>query len=93
MDRFEVFTPIVFAANLGAGTGANLNEAANNALNASAALSGNAANFTAAQFTFGGRTYLAIDQSNAGLTRFDDLGDLLLDITGATGTINAGNFI
>jgi serralysin len=45
----------------------------------------------AAQFTFGGRTYLAIDQNNLGA--FADTDDLLIDITGATGTIGASNFI
>jgi hypothetical protein len=48
----------------------------------------------AAQFTFGGRTYLAINQ-DTGLNTltFDDGYDLLLDITGATGTISTGNFV
>ena len=44
----------------------------------------------AAQFTFGGRTYLAINLANNG---FLDADDLLLDITGVTGTIGSGNFI
>ena len=47
----------------------------------------------AAQFDFNGRTYLAIDQSNAGNGVFTDQFDLLLDITGATGTIGANDFI
>jgi hypothetical protein len=45
----------------------------------------------AAQFTFGGRAYLAINQ-DAALNAFLDGGDLLLDITGATGAIGVGNF-
>ncbi len=45
----------------------------------------------AAQFTFGGRSYLAINQ-DAARNAFDDTGDLLLDITGVTGTIGAGDF-
>ena len=45
----------------------------------------------AAQFTFAGRTYLAIDQ--VGFGAFADDNDLLLDITGATGSIAASNFI
>ena len=45
----------------------------------------------AAQFTFGGHTYLAIDQ--AGFRAFADAQDLLIDITGATGTIAAGSFV
>jgi Ca2+-binding RTX toxin-like protein len=89
-DRFQAPIAVVFANNTGAGTGANLNEAANNALNASAALSGNAANITATTFTFGGQTYLAINQVGAG---FQDATDLLLNITGATGTINTTDFI
>jgi hypothetical protein len=44
----------------------------------------------AAQFTFGGHTYLAINLANAG---FVDTDDLLLDITGATGAIGNSNFI
>jgi hypothetical protein len=43
----------------------------------------------AAQFTFAGRTYLAINQ-DATLNAFLDTGDLLVDITGA---IAASNFI
>jgi Ca2+-binding RTX toxin-like protein len=89
-DRFQTPAAIVFAANMGAGNGANLAQSANIALNASAALSGDTANLTAAQFTFVGRTYLAINQADAG---FQDDTDLLLDITGATGTIATSNFI
>jgi hypothetical protein len=44
-----------------------------------------------AQFTFGGRAYLAINQ-DATRNAFDDTGDLLLDITGVTGTIGSGDF-
>jgi hypothetical protein len=40
-------------------------------------------NTIAAQFTFGGRTYLAISLADG----FNDSDDLLLDITGFTGTI------
>ena len=42
--------------------------------------------------TFGGRTYLAIEQT-AGNNTFTDATDLLLDITGATGAIATSNFI
>jgi Ca2+-binding RTX toxin-like protein len=89
-DRFRAPIAVVFAANMGAGTGATLAESANNALTASAALSGNAANITAASFTFAGRSYLAINQVGAG---FQDATDLLLDVTGGTGTIDTGDFI
>jgi hypothetical protein len=56
------------------------------------ALNGGAAVQVAAQFSFGGRTYLAINQ-DATQNAFNDAGDLLLDITGATGTITTSNFI
>ena len=79
-DRFETPTAVTFAANMGAGTGADLNASANNAIAAAFALSGGGASVVAAQFTFGGRTYLAIDQARAGA--FVDADDLLLDITG-----------
>jgi hypothetical protein len=46
----------------------------------------------AAQFTFGGRTYLAINQ-DAAQNAFLDTGDLLIDITSVTGTIGSGNFV
>jgi Ca2+-binding RTX toxin-like protein len=82
---------VTFAANLGAGTGADLAASANNALAAAQALSGGNTAWVAAQFTFSGHTYLAIDQANHGA--FDDTDDLLLDITGVTGTISSSNFI
>jgi hypothetical protein len=77
---------------MGAGTGADLNASANNAIAAANALAGGGAINVAAQFTFGGRTYLAINQDGA-FTTFTDLSDLLVDITGLTGTIATGNFI
>ena len=92
VDRFQTTVTIAFAANMGAGTGGTLAASANNALAAADALAGGAAgDLVAAQFTFNGRTYLAIDQNTGGA--FDDGDDLLLDITGATGTIGTGNFI
>src|SRR5262249_38882863 len=57
-DRFDVATPVTFAANMGAGTGGDLNASANNAIAAAFALAGGGANNVAAQFTFAGRTYL-----------------------------------
>jgi len=79
---------------MGAGTGADLATSANNALAAAFALSGSGAStVAAAQFTFAGRTYLAIEQTAAGTATFTDPTDLLIDITGATGTIGASNFI
>jgi Ca2+-binding RTX toxin-like protein len=91
-DKFRTdVATVTFAANMGAGTGADLNSSANNAIAAAFALSGNPAAVVAAQFTFGGHTYLAINQ-DATLNQFLDAGDLLLDITGATGTIAASAF-
>ena len=88
-DKFDTTPNITFATNTGAGTGADLNASANNAINSASALAGGALT-VAAQFTFGGHTYLAINLANAG---FVDTEDLLLDITGATGAIGASNFI
>jgi hypothetical protein len=82
---------VTFAANTGAGTGGTLAASANNAIAAAFALAGGGANVVAAQFTFGGRAYLAIDQDGPGA--FVDVDDLLLDITGVTGTIGNANFI
>jgi Ca2+-binding RTX toxin-like protein len=89
-DRFLTSIAVTFATNSGAGTGTDLNASANNAIAAAFALNGGAG-VVAAQFTFGGRTYLAIDQGSIGT--FVDANDLLVDITGATGTIGASNFI
>jgi hypothetical protein len=84
---------VTFAANMGAGTGANLAASANNAIAAAFALAGGGGTtVVAAQFTFVGHTYLAIVGS-AGSNTFNDVTDLLLDISGATGTIGGGNFI
>jgi Ca2+-binding RTX toxin-like protein len=91
-DKFDTATNVTFAANLGPGTGANLATSANNAIAAALALSGNPATaWVAAQFTFAGRTYVAIDQAGRGA--FVDTDDLLIDITGVTGTIATSSFI
>ncbi len=89
VDRFDTTATITFATNTGAGTGADINTSANNAIASATALSGGA-NTVAAQFTFGGRTYVAINVANNG---FLDADDLLFDVTGATGTIGSANFI
>jgi Ca2+-binding RTX toxin-like protein len=93
-DRFQTFNTVNLATNFGAGTGATLAASANNAIAAAFALNGNTGN-VAAQFTFSGRTYLAMDnQGGAGvLGQFDDPTDLLIDITGFTGTISTSRFI
>ena len=59
---FLTTVQVTFAADIGAGVGANLNAAANSAIAAAYALAGGGANQVAVQFTFGGRTYLAINQ-------------------------------
>ena len=96
VDRFRTDAlAVTFAANMGAGTGGDLDDSASNALAAAFALGGSgAAQVTAAQFTFGGRTYLVIEQTTAGTAAFfDTTADLLIDITGVTGTIATSNFI
>jgi hypothetical protein len=62
-----------------------------NAIGAAFALAGGGAAIAAAQFTFDGRSYLAIAQT-PGDNAFVDANDLLLDITGVAGTIDAGDF-
>ena len=91
VDRFDTTPNVTFAANMGAGTGATLNASANNAIAAAFALGGGGATVAAAQFTFAGRTYVAIDQANFGA--FADTDDLLVDITGVTGAIATSSFI
>ncbi len=87
VDCFDTIPNMTFATNMG--TGIDLATSATNAINAAAALGGTQA--VAAQFTFGGRTYLAINTDLA--AGFIDAGDLLLDISGFTGTIATTNFI
>ncbi len=89
VDRIQSI-PITYANNFGAGTGTDLASSANNAINAAIAANGGGA-AVAAQFTFSGRTYLAINTDLA--ANFNDPTDLLLDITGATGTISNASFI
>ena len=68
-----------------------LNAAAGSAIAAAFALNGSANANVAAEFTFNGRTFLAINQ-DATSTGSTDAGDLLIDITGVTGTIATSNF-
>jgi hypothetical protein len=81
---------ITFAANMGAGTGVNLATSATNAIAAAVALNGGGTD-VAAQFTFTGRTYVVMNLG--GGADFNDGADVLVDITGVTGTISAANFI
>ena len=89
VDRFRTPTALTFATNTGAGTGVDLATSATNAINAAAALGGT--QLVAAQFTFGGRSYLAMNTDGA--ANFVDATDLLVDITGFTGSIGNSNFI
>ena len=92
VDRFQVFAAVSAGNNIGAVNGANLEASAKSAIQASLALAGGGAvQHVAAQFTFGGRTYVAIDQGGAN-NLFTDTFDLLIDITGVTGTITGANF-
>jgi hypothetical protein len=90
-DCFDVQGTIGFAADIGVVSGANLQEAANSAIQ-TVLLQGGVAQRVAAQFTFNGREYLAIDQGGF-FNTFTDSADLLMEITGATGTIGVNDFI
>ena len=91
-DRFQVMQTVGFAANVGAVNSGNLEASAELAIQAVLALGGGGAQHVAAQFAFNGRSYLAIDQAGA-FGAFTDTLDLLIDVTGATGTIGAGDFL
>ena len=77
--------------DVGTLAGASLNTAAYDALHLGHRLAGGPNGGGASQFTFQGRTYLAINM-DTNFNSFDDAGDLLIDITGATGTITLSNF-
>jgi Ca2+-binding RTX toxin-like protein len=87
-DKFNVSGGIT-SAGVQAAAGATLGAAADAALLAQQAVGGMVT--AAAQFDFGGRTYVAINQDAA--AGFNDAGDLLIDITGAAGTIGVANFV
>jgi Ca2+-binding RTX toxin-like protein len=89
-DHFLVHDPVDFAAATSAGGATTLDGAADNAIAAAHALNGGAVH-VAAEFAFGGRTYLAIDAGGDG--QFTDSVELLVDVTGAVGTIDAGDFV
>jgi Ca2+-binding RTX toxin-like protein len=91
-DRFQTFTPVAFAFDTGPRGGTTLAAAANDAIEEAFRRNSNRNENVAAQFAFNGRTYLAINQDPA-YFMFDDTGDLLIDITGVSGTINTTNFI
>ena len=91
-DRLQALNAVAFAADTGTGTGATLNAAAAGAIAAAFALNGSQNVNVAAQFTFNGRTFVAINQDTT-YAAFADAGDLLIDITGVTGAIAATRFI
>jgi Ca2+-binding RTX toxin-like protein len=88
-DRFQLFFGINFAAVTSSGAAVNLEDAADAAVGAAFALNGNTGN-VAAVFTFNGRSYLATDANGTGI--FTDANEILVDITGYTGTIGANDF-
>jgi Ca2+-binding RTX toxin-like protein len=90
-DRIRVLGTVGSAGNVGVGNGANVAEAATWAIQVVLYFGGGGAQHVAAQFTFQGREYLAIDQGGSN-SAFTDAQDLLLEITGATGTISANDF-
>ena len=90
VDSFDTTPNITFAANTGRGHRRNPGGFRQNAHRRLATALNGGPNTVAAQFTFGGHTYLAINLANNG---FLDADDLLLDITGATGAISGSNFI
>src|SRR5262245_12426371 len=88
-DHFLVGASIAFAAFVSAGAPTTLDAAASNAIAAVAASGGGGP--VAAVFNFNNRTYLAVDSHGDG--QFTDSVETLLDISGATGTIDASDFL
>jgi Ca2+-binding RTX toxin-like protein len=93
-DRFQTSLLMDVAGDVGAVNASTLALAATVAISSLALGGGLGGRQAAAQFTFGGRTYLAINQ-DTGVNRltFDDAYDILLDVTGAIGTISTSNFV
>ena len=90
-DRFQVLHHVAFAANVAGVNAPNLEIAAGEAIQLTVGIAGGGPWHVAAQFSFGGRQYLAIDQGGAN-GWFTEADDLLIDITGATGTIGSNDF-
>jgi len=88
-DRFDVLGAITSVAVRTVTGAASLADAAQAALAGQQATGGTPN--AAAQFDFGGHTFVVINQDAA--LGFADQSDLLIDITGATGTINLGAFV
>ncbi len=89
-DRFHVAAVnVVFAANAGVGGATTLTQAAANAMDTvwrQNTVSGS----VAAVFDWTGRSYLVIDTFTNGV--FQDGADILIDVTGAVGTVSASSF-
>jgi Ca2+-binding RTX toxin-like protein len=91
-DRLRVSEAVGFAGDVGVVNAANLGAAATYAMQVVLFFGGGGSQHVAAQFTFNGREYLAIDQGGSN-SAFSDAQDLLMEITGATGTLGANDFI
>jgi Ca2+-binding RTX toxin-like protein len=90
-ERFYVGGDIEFAATASAGAATNLTQAATNALAAVHQMNNSAPVGIAALFTFQGRTYVAADR-NGFTGQFVDANDILIDVSGATGTFSQFSF-
>jgi hypothetical protein len=84
-DKLDTATLVTFVANIGAGT-----RAPRRTMRSRRHLPGRRRSSRRSLRSLAG-TCLAIDQASPGA--FNDIDDLLLDITGAAGTIGSSNFI
>jgi hypothetical protein len=87
-DSFDFPWSVEFAAVTSAGSAGSLGQAAANALLAAWQQNGSADVNVCAAFAFQGRTYLVADSNLTHNGAFQNNDDILVDITGATGTIN-----
>jgi Ca2+-binding RTX toxin-like protein len=90
-DRFDIAVTVGFAGNAGTGNATTLAQAAANAIDQVWRQNNSPASSVAAVFSFLGRSYLAVDTFTNGI--FQDGADILIDVTGAVGTVSASNFI
>jgi Ca2+-binding RTX toxin-like protein len=89
VDSFAFAWSVEFAAVTSPGGAGNLGQAAANALLAAWQQNGSADVNVAAVFTFQGRTYLVSDSNLTHNGAFSNNDDILIDITAATGSVNA----
>ena len=87
-DGFRWAWSVEFAAVTSPGGAGNLGQAAANALLAAWQQNGSADVNVAAVFAFQGRTYLVSDSNGTHNGAFQNNDDILIDITGAVGTVN-----